>query len=135
MAASRTRESKRIATIITTRRTELGLNRSELARRTGLNPSTIMRLEQGLFARPNPHSLLAIADGLNLPGDNLLAEAGWIAKAKPVTGKPHVRITYQDIPSEVARDIQAAIDAIASSRGIKFDIYHESVSGDDETAA
>lgn len=135
MAASRTREAKRLAIIMKARRKELGLTGADVARRTGLNPSTIMRLEQGIFARPNPHSLQAIANALDLPEQDLMTEAGWLPKHQPISRKPHVRIICRDIPADVVREIRAAVDAIAERGSNTFDTYHESVSSDDDRAA
>ncbi|MBF6259855.1 helix-turn-helix transcriptional regulator [Nocardia farcinica] len=135
MGASRTREAKKIGSIIKKRRGQLKLTRSDLARRTGLTPSTIQRLEDGIFAHPSPRSLQAIADGLELPVDTLLAEAGWLPKTVRPTLRPHLSITYYCIPAEISREIQRAIDRIIKRRAATFDTYHQSVTREDDIAA
>ncbi len=135
MGASRTREAKKIGSIIKKRRDELQLTRSDLARRTGLTPSTIQRLEDGIFAHPSPRSLQAIADGLELQVNVLLAELGWMPKTVRPTLHPHLSITYYCIPAEVTQDIQKAIDRVAKRRAITFDTYHQSVTQKDDLIA
>lgn len=134
MPTSRTAEAKRIAVIIRRRRQELHLTRSDLARRTGLAHSSILRLEEGTFAHPSPRSLKAIADGLELPVNVLLDETGWMPKVQRSSHRPHVTITYYRIPAEVARDIQAAVDAIATQHRTSFDIYYQSINRETDTA-
>lgn len=60
-------------------REERGLSKAELAKRAGLDPSTITRFEQGQRAPERP-SIVQIADAMVLPGidrDRLLASAGF----------------------------------------------------------
>ena len=60
-------------------REERGLSKAELAKRAGLDPSSITRFEQGQRAPERP-SIMQIADAMVLPGvdrDRLLASAGF----------------------------------------------------------
>ncbi|MBF6446624.1 helix-turn-helix transcriptional regulator [Nocardia elegans] len=135
MAASRTHEAKRIAVIIQKRRKDLGLTRSDLARRTGLANSSILRLEEGSFAHPSPRSLKAIADGLEMPVDILLHEAGWMPKAERPTDRPHIAITYHRVPDDVARHIQARVNMMVKRSAAGIDIYHEAINRNSDPPA
>ena len=60
-------------------REERGLSKAELAKRAGLDPSSITRFEQGQRAPERP-SIIQIANAMVLPGidrDRLLASAGF----------------------------------------------------------
>lgn len=60
-------------------REERGLSKAELAKRAGLDPSSITRFEQGTRAPERP-SIIQIADAMVLPTadrDRLLASAGF----------------------------------------------------------
>lgn len=60
-------------------REERNLSKAELAKRAGLDPSTITRFEQGQRAPERP-SIMQISDAMVLPGidrDRLLASAGF----------------------------------------------------------
>ncbi|MGV9834255.1 helix-turn-helix domain-containing protein [Nocardia niigatensis] len=105
-----------LAEFIKARRQELDLLGKDLAQRAGLSPSTVSRIEQGVFAHPTPECLRAIAEALNVPADHLLTLAASSSKPKvaPKTPRtPRIRISYQDVSPEAARELFAAIDPIA----------------------
>ena len=66
-------------TLLELLRDERGLSKAELAKRTGLDPSTITRFEQGA-RMPERETILQLAGAMVLPGpdrDQLLASAGF----------------------------------------------------------
>ncbi|MEV6255628.1 helix-turn-helix transcriptional regulator [Nocardia sp. NPDC051911] len=125
MATSRTREPGKLAEVIKGRRQELQLSGHALALRAGLSPSTVTRIEQGVFAHPTPHCLRAIAEALDMPADELFALTGGMPRAKSLPRKPRIRITYHDVASEAAREIFDAIYAVAERHGITLNSSHE----------
>jgi transcriptional regulator with XRE-family HTH domain len=66
---------------IRARREVLGLSQNALARRARVSPSTIHRLEAG-HRRGRPPILYAVAAALQLPVDDLLDRAGYLAEAR-----------------------------------------------------
>lgn len=68
-----------VARLLTQLRQERGISKSELAEQTGMNPSSITRLEQGT-RDPERETILQIAAALVLPmadRDRLLAAGGY----------------------------------------------------------
>lgn len=125
MATSRTREPGKLAEVIKSRRRELQLSGHALAVRAGLSPSTITRIEQGVFAHPTPHCLRAIAESLDMHADELFALAGGMPRAKSLPRRPRIRVTYHDVVPEAAREIHDAIYAVAKRHDITLNSSHE----------
>lgn len=68
-----------VARLLTQLREERGISKAELAERTGMNPSSITRLEQG-SRDPERETILQIAEAMVLPmadRDRLLAAGGY----------------------------------------------------------
>lgn len=68
-----------VARLITRFREERGISKAELAERTGMNPSTITRLEQG-SRDPERETILQLSEAMMLPmadRDRLLAAGGY----------------------------------------------------------
>jgi transcriptional regulator with XRE-family HTH domain len=68
-----------VARLLTQFRQERGISKAELAERTGMNPSSITRLEQG-SRDPERETILQLAEALMLPmadRDRLLAAGGY----------------------------------------------------------
>lgn len=68
-----------VARLITRFREERGISKAELAERTGMNPSSITRLEQG-SRDPERETILQISEAMMLPmadRDRLLAAGGY----------------------------------------------------------
>lgn len=116
-------------------RGQLGISASEVARRAGVAPSTITRLEGGELGNTSPSGLRAIGDALNIPTQDIFIAAGWLPKQEVV--RPQLRIQYTDLPTDVIDEVEAAVDAIAAKHGIRFDQHgtHEGNNKHDASAA
>lgn len=119
MRASQTEIAKRIAEAMETRRKELHLTRAAIAQRSGLSASTITRLGQGRFA-PTPDSLRAIAGAIEMPWEELFNLAGWPQPNRPQRGESHLQVIYYNIPTDVAEEIEFAIEEIAARHDPDF---------------
>ncbi|MFB8276924.1 helix-turn-helix domain-containing protein [Nocardia colli] len=135
MVASRTREAGKLAQFIKSRRLELNMSGNALALRAGLNPSTVTRIEQGVFAHPTPHCLRALAEALDVVPDDLFALAGGMPKATTLPRRPRIRITYHDVPTTAACEIHDAIDTIAKRHNLTLNSFHEHINSDQQRAA
>ena len=82
-----------------------GLSQNALARRAGINPGTVNRLESGQRAPSNRELVLTLADALGLPSadrDRLLAAAGHlpIAFDQQAVGDPALRLVADILADE-----------------------------------
>jgi transcriptional regulator with XRE-family HTH domain len=64
--------------LIRRERAKAKLNQRELAEKTGVTHSTILRLERGEFGRPDPGKLERIAHALNAGAGDFFALAGYM---------------------------------------------------------
>lgn len=96
--------------IIWERRRELGLSQGELARRAGLSPSFISRLEGGAYQFTSPGTLTAIAKALEMDPQILYDVA--LSKKNKIDYK-----TLPRSPEEVLREINALMCTQIPIRG------------------
>lgn len=102
---------------IAKQREYLGMSKRELARRADIKDSTIIRLERGEFANPQPDTLRRIAEALELPLADLYALADYVVPAELPTFKPYLRSKYQDMPSDAVDDLNKAFERIIKKHG------------------
>src|SRR5689334_17171324 len=98
-------------------REALGLSARELARRTGMNDKTVVRIEQGLFASPGPDKLARIADVLDLSLADLYALADYTVPDELPAFRPYLRSRYGDLPSEAQDDLAKAFERVIRKHG------------------
>ncbi|WP_040694414.1 helix-turn-helix domain-containing protein [Nocardia vinacea] len=135
MTAVRAGKAGELAQFIASRRIKMGMSRNALALRAGLNPSTVTRIEQGVFAHPTLHCLRALAEALDIAPDDLFALAGGMTTAKARPSKPDIHITYHDVPSAAAHEIYDAVDLIAKRHGLILNSSHEFTYSNHQRAA
>ncbi len=100
-----------------------GLSQSAVAKRVGLNASYINRLESGEREPPRAETVLALADGLGVSGDErdrLLVAAGHlpVALAKLGAGDPTICLVAEvladdGLPLADRQEFREALTAIA----------------------
>ncbi|MEU4194852.1 helix-turn-helix transcriptional regulator [Kribbella sp. NPDC026611] len=103
--------------IIKNRRVELGLSASELARRAGVQKSTISRLEAGERQTPKADILMAIARVLGLSNTDLFVAADWMPEGELPSFKPYLRAKYGDLPAEELAKLEATFAKVAKRHG------------------
>ena len=80
----------------------------DLNRRTGLDESTISRIERGRTNRTNIEYVFLLCQGLGIPVSRLLQECGWeSADGEPVALAPDEPATAGQL-EDVRREILAA---------------------------
>lgn len=103
--------------IIKDRRVELGLSASELARRAGVQKSTISRLEAGERQTPKVDILIAIAKVLGLRSTDLFVAADWVNEGELPSFKPYLRAKYGDLPPKAVAELEASVARVVSRYG------------------
>lgn len=102
--------------VIAERRKELDISGYELARRTGIQASTILRIERG-ETEPTTEKLNILAGALDLEPSVLLAAGGYDQLATLPTFTPYLRSKYPEMPDEARDDLARAFQRIAKKHG------------------
>ncbi len=119
-----------LAETIRNQRQKLGLSASEVARQAGVAKGTITRLELGQVASPRMDNLRAIADVLQLPLTDILAESSLLRGSDLPTLSPYLRTKFKGMPDSAVREIEEHFRDVAARHGI--DINNGPGPGEDE---
>jgi transcriptional regulator with XRE-family HTH domain len=95
-----------------------GVGVRELATAVGVNPTQIVRLEQGKVGSPKADVLGRIADVLRLPVADLLAMAGYPTSRTLPNLRPYMRAKYRDLPTEAVDEIEALVSQLRRRHGM-----------------
>lgn len=98
-------------------RAKLGLSAREVADRSGMADSNVLRLEQGAIANPRPETLKSLADTLNLDLADLYAAAGYVQPDGLPSFAPYLRSKYADLPASAQRELEISFRKIAAKHG------------------
>lgn len=105
-------DAQQLGRVLAAARARAGLTSTQLAAAAEVNQSSIVRLEQGQFARPKPALLQRLAQVLGLPLHDLYQLAGI-----PLPGlQPYLRASYGLSEADAAR-AQAYIEGLAARYG------------------
>ncbi|MFH5207857.1 helix-turn-helix domain-containing protein [Antrihabitans sp. NCIMB 15449] len=121
-----------IAQLIRTTREQQGLSTAAVAKRAGINVSSLWRIEEGQRANPKAEVLQAIGHALGIPTSDLFAAAGWVPRTELPTIRPYLRTKYGELPADAVAEIEAHFDDIARKHGISFDRSSGPMRGEDE---
>lgn len=94
-----------------------GLSAREVAIRSGMADSNVLRLEQGGIANPRPETLKSLADTLQLDLSDLYSAAGYLQPQGLPSFAPYLRSKYADLPASAHREIEQSFTRIAAKHG------------------
>ena len=102
-----------VARLLTQFRQERGISKAELAERTGMNPSSITRLEQGT-RDPERETILQLAEAMTLPmadRDRLLAAGGYRSEMwdDPLLIELAQLMASPEIPTESRQEARSVV--------------------------
>lgn len=124
------KSQNQVGALIARRRRQLGLSGYELGRQTGIQPSTILRIERG-ETHPTAEKLDVLAGALGIDPSKLLAAAGYDQLATLPTFRPYLRSKYPQMTDDARTELEQAFARIARKHG--FDPNHTSPRpGEDE---
>lgn len=103
-------QAKRLAEMLHKRREALGFSASEVARRAGVNPGTVTRIELAQIPKPLPETLTAIAGVLNIVPADIFDVTGWAPAEQLPPLRPYLRSKYQALPSDAVAEVERFID-------------------------
>ncbi len=110
-------EPTQLGAAITARRQALGLSMYELARRSGVHRSRILRIESGEARHPDPRTLSGVAAALGIPSADLFALAGYKSTRELPTFRPYLRTKYGQLPADALRKLERYFERIAAEYG------------------
>jgi len=113
-------KAKQLGRYLRREREAHGLSARDLARRSGVPDSTIIRIEQGLIASPRPDKLSKIARALGLSLAEVYARADYTVPADLPTLRPYLRAKYRDLPPEAIEQIEQYAERLARRHGVNL---------------
>lgn len=101
----------KLGTLITQLRTAAGLSMYHLAQRTGLNRSTLMRIEDGTYQQPTVETLNKLAQALDAEPEDLY-DAVWKDSEEPLPSLGvYFRSKYHLSEQQIA-ELQSTVERI-----------------------
>lgn len=110
-------QARQLATLLRSRRIELGLSMRQLANATGMNVATISVLEAGTNLSPLPETLKDIAQVLRLPISDLFLVADWLPAGELPTLKPYLRAKYRDLDEAAIAELERYAQRLTERHG------------------
>lgn len=106
---------KTLAELLTRLRSEAGLSMYELAKRTGVNRSILMRIEDGTTTRPFTETVNALARGLGVEPE-LFYDAVWQDADQPLPSPAlYFRNKYQFTDEQIA-ELEASVKRVTEQQ-------------------
>jgi transcriptional regulator with XRE-family HTH domain len=113
-------KAKQLGKYLRAEREAQGLSARELAERSGVPDSTIVRIESGFIATPRPDKLSKLARALGLSLAEVYGRADYTVPEGLPTLRPYLRAKYRDLPPEAAEQIQAYAERLAKRHGVNL---------------
>jgi transcriptional regulator with XRE-family HTH domain len=99
------------------RREAQQLSIREVARRVGIQDTTIMRLEQGKFSAPAPDKLRRLSEVLDIPPNDLFVMADYMVADELPSPSLYLRAKYPDLPPEAIEEMEQYLQGLMREHG------------------
>jgi len=116
-----TPRSQALGALLRSKREALGYSKKRLAKAAGVPDSTVLRLEQGLFAAPRPDKLARFARLLGLRLADLYAKAGYIVPDELPSFASYLPVRYPDLPEEAVAELRDHFEHLLDRLGLSVD--------------
>lgn len=113
-------QARRLGKYLQKARAAKGLSGRALSELTGVDDSSIIRIEHGKVAAPSPEKLMKIAEALDLSTADVFERAGYATPSDLPAMAPYLRTKY-DLPPEALEQIERYAKRIAKKHGIAID--------------
>jgi len=110
--------SQRLGQLIRQRREQRGWSTVELAERTSITQSNIVRMEQGNIASPGPERLARVADVLAIPLADLYSLAGYPLTTELPSLPTYLRTKYRELPTPAQEELAAYVARLREKYGL-----------------
>jgi transcriptional regulator with XRE-family HTH domain len=115
------RAQKQLGRLLRQRREHLGLTIRQLEELSGVDDSSIVRLENGMQSRPNIDKLDRLAKSLGLPVEDVLATAGLTRPTGLPSFRPYMRARYGQLPASAQAELERYFDQLVERYGLSTD--------------
>lgn len=90
-------------------REKKGLSIRGLAEAADVDATWVSRLERGIYAKPDPRLIRAVADAIGVAASRLFAAAGYEDEQQLPQFAPYLRAKY-DLPEEAVAQLEAHLN-------------------------
>lgn len=111
-------QARELGNRLRARREQLDLSIRQVAERSEINHSTLVRLEQGVIDAPAPDKLSRIAEVLGLSLADVYALADYSVPADLPSFKPYLRTKYRSLPAPAVEELERSFRRIAKKHGL-----------------
>jgi transcriptional regulator with XRE-family HTH domain len=112
------KRAKQLGDLLRTKRRQLGLSTRALSDLADVPDSTIVRIENGMFAAPAPDKLARIADALDIPLADVYAIAEYAAPKQLPTLQPYLRAKYGHMTDREVKNVTNYVTELLGRRGV-----------------
>jgi transcriptional regulator with XRE-family HTH domain len=110
-------QAKRLAAILRKHRLQLGLSMRQVALPAGISVGTLATMEAGSNLGPQPATLKAVAEVLQINLGQLYAELNWLPAQQLPSLAPYMRAKYHDLPDEAIAELEAYANRLIQRHG------------------
>jgi transcriptional regulator with XRE-family HTH domain len=110
-------QAKKLGNYLRQARRSKGLTTEELATSSGVNRTTVVRLEAGSLTEPKAGTLTAVAEALRVPLADVFAQANYVAPAELPSFTPYLRAKYGELPEDAVRQMERYFTRLARKYG------------------
>ena len=97
-----------------------GWSARDLAERSGVPDSTIVRIESGFIATPRPDKLSKLARALELSLAEVYGRAHYSVPEGLPTLRPYLQAKYPQLPAAAINQIQVYVERVAKRHGVSL---------------
>ena len=123
-------QARRLGTLLHERRSKLGLSTRQLEQASGVDDTSIIRLERGALQRPTMDKLDKLATALGLAIEDVLATAGLTRPDGLPSLRPYLRAKYPQLPRQAEAEVDRYFAGLAAKYGVSLE---GPAPGEDET--
>ena len=124
-------QARRFGRHVRLARVQLGISARELARRAGLADSTIVRIEQGAFAEPDPTTLESIAGALGIDRAEMYRLVDYEPPIGLLSLDEFLTARYPTLPATGRNEIDTHARKVLHRHGIDLEPKNEPVAPGD----
>jgi transcriptional regulator with XRE-family HTH domain len=108
-------QARVLGNLLRAKRKELGFSTYQLAAASGVNSSTVVRIELGKFAAPGPDKLAKFATALKMNLAEIYAKAGYIVPEGLPDLDTYLITKYPDLSKSDLRKMQLTLKELRSN--------------------